>query len=61
VSKEDTKDNHLNNLRLAAAAADESSAFAEMSAKQESSSVWEVSPIGVGGDKGLSLKERRKQ
>jgi hypothetical protein len=32
-SKEDTNDNHLNNLRLALQRADESSAFAEMSAK----------------------------
>ena len=34
-SKEDTNDNQLKNLRLGTAAADESSAFAEMSAKQE--------------------------
>jgi len=34
-SKEDTNDNHLNNLRLALQRADEPSAFAEKSAKLE--------------------------
>jgi len=35
MSKEDTNDNQLNNLQLAWHGPDEPSAFAEMSAKQE--------------------------
>jgi hypothetical protein len=50
MSKQDTSDNQLNKLRLAAAAADESSAFAEMSAKQERRRCGEVYPIPYGRD-----------
>lgn len=44
-SKEDTNDNHLNNLRLTLQRPDEPSAFAEMSAKLET-----VLGMGVRSD-----------